>query len=153
MRLPFDLPFRYHINTEGIKSRATEIQKQYMILKKDRSNILLQTKDASQKAIEQQKKAKEISGNLDDLLQTCRVQAPYTSSWKSEEALNELASLKARLKAINTEAAAHDIGEEQIEGFNAKTKELEENLETLYRIWNINSGTHCICPNPQSSPE
>ena len=57
------------MSTAGLKERAKGVQEQYLVLKKDRSNILLQTKDASQKALEQAKKAKEISGNLDDLSQ------------------------------------------------------------------------------------
>ena len=68
---------RHHVKDVGdIRDRAKQVQEKYLLLKKDRSNILLQTKDASQKALEQAKKAKEISGNLDDLMQGtgCRVQ-------------------------------------------------------------------------------
>ena len=72
---------RHHVSTADVKERAKQVQERYLVLKRDRSNILLQTKDASQKALEQAKKAKEISGNLDDLMQGIYTYIPSSTSF------------------------------------------------------------------------
>ena len=67
-----------------------------------------------------------------------KVQAPYTASWKSGEALHEISNLTNGLKALMTSAEENEV-EDQVEGFAVKTKELEENLDVLDVIWKINS--------------
>ena len=65
-----------------------------------------------------------------------KVQAPFTATWKSEEALTEIDAFRQRLDQIRAEVAAHEV-EKYVEGFAAKVKELSENLTTLFVIWNI----------------
>ena len=59
--------------------------------------------------MEQMKRAKEITQQLDEMEVSYRQSCPYTSSWKSEEALIEIASFKSRLEAIKEEVSEHEV--------------------------------------------
>ena len=59
-------------------------------------------------AMEQMKRAKEITQQLDDMEVSYRQSCPYTSSWKSEEALIEIGSFKSKLQALKAEVAEHE---------------------------------------------
>ena len=86
-----------------------QIEEEYQTLKRDKNQILLQTKDASNKSLEQMKQLKVINKSLDDLIVNYKVQAPYTGSWKSDEALNEINNFKSKLRSINLEVESYDL--------------------------------------------
>ena len=83
------------------KEATDDIEKEQMTLKKDKNQILLQQRDANLKSMEQMKQLKVISKNLDDLIISYKVQAPYTSSWKSEEALTEIKNFTSKLVRLS----------------------------------------------------
>ena len=58
--------------------------------------------------MEQMKRAKEISQQLEDMEVSYRQSCPYTSSWKSEEALIEISSFKSKLQALKDEVSEHE---------------------------------------------
>lgn len=60
-------------------------------------------------AMEQTKRAKEITRQLEDMLVSYKQSCPYTSSWKSEEALIEITSFKSRLEAIKEEVSENEV--------------------------------------------
>ena len=107
-----------------------------MTLKKDKNQILLQQRDANLKSMEQMKQLKVISKNLDDLIISYKVQAPYTSSWKSEEALTEIKNFTSKLEVIKDGVEEFDL-KDSIEGFDDKVNELSVNLQNLQDIWDI----------------
>ena len=59
--------------------------------------------------MEQMKRAKEITRQLEDMLVSYKQSCPYTSSWKSEEALIEITSFKSRLEAIKEEVCENEV--------------------------------------------
>ena len=59
--------------------------------------------------MEQMKRAKEITQQLEDMEVSYRQSCPYTSSWKSEEALIEIASFKSKLQALKDEVSEHEV--------------------------------------------
>ena len=96
--------------TSRLAVEATQqIEEEYQTLKRDKNQILLQTKDASNKSLEQMKQLKVINKSLDDLIVNYKVQAPYTGSWKSDEALNEINNFKSKLRSINLEVESYDL--------------------------------------------
>jgi hypothetical protein len=124
------------INTKVAFEATKDIESQYMAIKKDKNQILLQRRDASMKTTEQMKHVKLISKALDDLIVSYKVQAPYTSSWKSEEALTEIDSFSGKMTNIIEGVEDYDI-KDNIENFDEKIEELESNLANLRDIWMI----------------
>ena len=49
------------------------------------------------------KKAKDITRQLEDMMLSYKQSCPYTSSWKSEEALIEITSFISRLAVLKEE--------------------------------------------------
>ena len=118
------------------KESTDEIESEYLTIKRDKNQILLQQRDASHKTVEQMKQVKIINKILDDVIVNYKVQAPYTSSWKSEEALTEIATFKSKVDEIKDGVEEYDI-KESIENFAEKISDLEFNLMNLKDIWNI----------------
>ena len=65
-----------------------------------------------------------------------KVQAPYTASWKSEEALSEINNYNNKLRNIKEEVTNYDL-EENIEHYHDKCIEMEMNLLNLKDIWQV----------------
>ena len=75
----------------------------------DGKNILYGLFYAHSVAMEQTKRAKEITRQLEDMLISYKQSCPYTSSWKSEEALIEISSFKSRLDVIKEEVVENEV--------------------------------------------
>ena len=118
------------------KEATQDIENEQMTLKKDKNQILLQQRDANLKSMEQMKQLKVINKALDDLIISYKVQAPYTSSWKSEEAQIEIKSFIAKLDGIKEGVLEYDLTD-SIDGFSDKVEELELNFKDLQDIWDI----------------
>ena len=65
-----------------------------------------------------------------------RVQAPYTNSWKSDEAVTEIANFQEKLDYVKNGVEEHDI-KDNIENYDEKVKELQINLDNLKDIWEV----------------
>ena len=124
------------IDIEIARETTNDIEKEYLTIKRDKNQILLQQRDASHKSMEQMKQLKIINKALDDLIVAYKVQAPYTSSWKSEEALTEICHFNEKVDNIKMGVEEYDI-KDNIENFDEKINELEFNLSNLKDIWNI----------------
>ena len=61
------------INTKLANEATKDIEEEYLSLKRDKNQILLQHKDASLKSIEQMKQLKIITKSLDDLIVSYKV--------------------------------------------------------------------------------
>ena len=59
--------------------------------------------------MEQMKRAKEITRQLEDMMLSYKQSCPYTSSWKSEEALIEITSFKSRVEALKEEVFENEV--------------------------------------------
>ena len=60
-------------------------------------------------AMEQTKRAKEISKQLEEMEISYKQSCPYTSSWKSDEAIIEINSFKSKLDAVKEEASENEV--------------------------------------------
>ena len=124
------------INTEIAYESTKEIEEEYLAIKRDKNQILLQNRDSNLKSMEQMKQLKITNKSLDDLIFSLKVQAPYTASWKSEEALNEINNFKSKVRNIRAEVEHFDL-QDSIENYHDKVAELDLNLQNLKDIWNI----------------
>ena len=86
--------------------------------------------------MEQMKQLKIINKALDDVIISYRVQAPYTNSWKSDEALTEIGNFQAKLTYVINGVEEHDI-KDNIESYDEKVTELQFNLGNLKDIWAV----------------
>ena len=59
--------------------------------------------------MEQTKRAKEISKQLEEMEISYKQSCPYTSSWKSDEAIIEINSFKSKLDAVKEEAFENEV--------------------------------------------
>ena len=59
--------------------------------------------------MEQTKRAKEISKQLEEMEISYKQSCPYTSSWKSDEAIIEINSFKSKLDAVKEEASENEV--------------------------------------------
>ena len=59
--------------------------------------------------MEQTKRAKEIANQLEEMEISYKQSCPYTSSWKSDEAIIEINSFKSKLDAVKEEASENEV--------------------------------------------
>ena len=124
------------IDIKLAQQTTDEIETEYSTIKRDKNQILLQQRDASHKSMEQMKQLKIINKALDDVIISYRVQAPYTNSWKSDEALTEIGNFQAKLTYVINGVEEHDI-KDNIESYDEKVTELQFNLGNLKDIWAV----------------